>query len=184
MDHSLTREFVTGVLQHLVESRVEFFEHLRLQSQMINELALQVREVQRPAVSEELRRLEAMDREIAEIRRQLDRLLIVSATRAPAAGEAVHEPRADLIASPPELPGDSADEISSIRPVRPGGLRSPADFEAAARVDGPLGPADGEELSADAVRDAHAFLSARMSRLSRERKSRWSDLFQKLGFSQ
>jgi pSer/pThr/pTyr-binding forkhead associated (FHA) protein/polyhydroxyalkanoate synthesis regulator phasin len=181
----LTRDFVMGVLQHLVESRYEFFEHLRHQSQMISQLTTQLNDVRAAPLAQELQRIEALDRELAEIKTQLSQLAATHAAspKAPDA-EFLPEDPVETASSPAVDEQALAVDVSSHRsesdPLPDSAALSESNSVVPVRRTPP--PREPENASGS-IHDVHALLSQRMSRLAHERKSRWRGMLRRLGLA-
>lgn len=193
---SLSREFVMGVLHHLTESRIQFFEHLQFQSSLINELLAQLRQAREAPFQHEMARIEEINRELAELKRclsgwspmaQPDAVARIAAEPTPASNHESAAP-AEVCRAKDETPATErgsnvpvARNLPEIEePPRFVATVSDESFAPPAMYDaGPIG--EGVELAHGATQAAHALLSQRMSRLARERNSRWRGLLRLLG---
>lgn len=205
IDGTVTRDFVMGVLNHLVESRTEFFEHLQHQSQLIQQLFQQLSESRPAPLARELQRIEELDRELTEIKQQLSRSSAVpeSAEKlleaAPLAPDDVTDATATeelegvadylLADCPPELPSaaEAVTPEENSEPVAPEEVENSSEtgqpdqnelirLERSDRSRPPAEPAIS-------VQDAHALLSQRMSRLAHERSSLLLSVLRRLGLA-
>lgn len=202
IDGSLTRDFVMGVLNHLVESRTEFFDHLRHQSQLIHQLFGQLNELRPAPLGRELQRIEELDRELFDIKQRLSQLtsaLEASAFR-PDSKQAVLENTADSATCEPSAAGvpeasplaalDRAEEERNGR-ADPGADREELEPRVPheepqldCQLPSPPPPKpDSQDRPAISVQEAHALLSQRMSRLAHERTGLLNTLLRRLGLT-
>jgi pSer/pThr/pTyr-binding forkhead associated (FHA) protein len=185
---NLTRDFVMGVLRHLTESRVQFFEHLQFQSNLIHELLSQLRSMREAPPHPELQRIDEIHRELMEVKRQLAGIdLTPPPIRLPEEPRISETELSTPSETPPAAPeADMPEGAAVLEMAAP--LQIPEERNASASPvtgDQPvarelsMGAAseEHETVSSTVTQSAHALLSERLSKIAHERNSRWRRMF-------
>jgi len=186
---SLSEDSVMKLVSQFSEMQAQFFEHSRLQTELIMQMMARLGHAQQVSVRQDLTRIEEIGRELEEIKSQL---------APPRSGLALGDendrtapelPRTSALRSPADRdvkgrPATGPDDLSVPSARKPGVAQGTDEACSGAsgsryvtsenrRMEEDAGPQRVAGTASNSTADAHALLSQRMAHLAKERNSRW-----------